>query len=246
MFIKLGWNISKFIFILTTTTVKQWKELWQTVAHKAWNTYCLMFYRKRLLTPVYTLPRSIRKRDVQIGQIILNRPWVLCSLWESLLFFQEMHLNQKISNHTLEWEELQEGKIPAQYWKQLFLLWAKSPIWKYRLWCHLGGKPETMSDGEPRAPFLLVPGGDAGEEQLRGFWMGTRRQALPPVEWRPETARSSPLHGDSQQFVLSPVHVFFTFPPYCVIWHHPCASRGWTLTFQEPGCIGLGFNPSIY
>ena len=190
------------------------------------------------------------KKDVQIGQIILNWPRVLCSLWKSLLFFQEMHLNQNISNHTLEWEELQYKKVrylhnienSCFYYGQnhvcgntdCYALWQAS----LRLW---------VMENPGLLPCWSLEGVLGRRNLVRGFWMGTRRQALPPVEWRPETARSSPLHRDSQQFVLSPLHVFFLlFLLYCVIWCHPCTSRGWTLKFQEPGCIGLGFNPSIY
>ena len=60
--------------------------------------------------------------------------------------------------------------------------------------CPLAGKSETMGVGEASAPSLLVFGAAVGRRSIaRGSWMGTGRQALPPVEQRPETARRSPL-----------------------------------------------------
>ena len=179
-----------------------------------------MFYRKRLVIPVYTLSKVHHDKGCSDWTNYFKSTKSLCSLWESLLFFQETHLNQ-ISNHTLEWEELQEGKIPAQYWKQLFLLRAKphyveidyDVLWQasMRLW---------VMENPGLLPCWSLEGA-LGRRNSQGFWMGTRRQALPPVEWRPEPARSSPYMGTPSNLSFLQCTCFLLFLLYCVIWCHP-------------------------
>lgn len=107
------------------------------------------------------------KRNVQTGQIvILNQPRVLYSLWENLLFFQEMPFNVHIPNHTLECYS-NENLRYLHNTENCCVLWANITYLEIR---PLAGKPETTVDGKTNTPAGLWSEGNITRDFSMGTW----------------------------------------------------------------------------
>ena len=118
-------------------------------------------------------------------------------------------------------------------------------MWKYRLLCPLAGKPQTMGDGEPRAPSLLVSGGGAGEEKLsQGLLDGDEEAGFATcgVEAR-DSQKQPPTWGLPAICPFSIACVFFTFPPLLCYLVSPLYLQGLNTQVSGTRMHRFGFQP---
>lgn len=118
-------------------------------------------------------------------------------------------------------------------------------MWKYRLLCPLAGKPQTMGDGEPRAPSLLVSGGGAGEEKLsQGLLDGDWEAGFATcgVEAR-DSQKQPPNMGTPSNLSFLHCMCFFTFPPLLCYLVSPLYLQGLNTQVSGTRMHRFGFQP---